>query len=341
MGTQLGDMIESEEISLLGLTDKKLVIDAYNILYQFLTTIRQRDGTPLMDSEGNITSHLSGLFFRTIKLMNNNLKLAFVFDGKPPELKQEERDRRRELKQDAQRKYELAVEKGDLELMRKYASRTSVLTKEMVEESKQLLSVLGIPVIQAPSEGEAQAAHMVKKGEFYALVSQDTDGLLFGSPRIIKNLSITGRRKKTGTSVYESINPEIVYLEKNLDKLNIDRDQLIVIAMLCGTDFNVGGIKGIGPKTSLKLIEKHGQNFDALFKEAEWDKHFDYSWEEIFEIIKDMPHTNKYDLIWGKIEKDKIRELLVEKHDFSEKRINNALEELEKQKKQKGLSDFF
>src|SRR3989338_7634216 len=155
MGTNLSTIIVSKEITLSDLSGKPLAVDAYNLLYQFITTIRQPDGTPLMDSKGNITSHLSGLFFRVTKLMNSNIKLAFVFDVKPPELKKEEIERRKEVKQDAQRKYEKAVEEEDIELMRKYSARTARLTQEMIDESKELVAALGLPVIQAPSEGEA------------------------------------------------------------------------------------------------------------------------------------------------------------------------------------------
>jgi len=341
MGTQLGAIIVSKEISLEKLSNKKLVVDTYNILYQFLTTIRQQDGGLLTDSKGRVTSHLSGLFFRITNLMKNNIKLTFVFDGKPPELKKEERERRAEIKQDAMRKYELAVDEGDVDLMKKYASRTAILTKEMIEESKELITAFGHPIVHAPSEGEAQAAYMVKKGEFYALVSQDTDGLLFGSPKLIKNLSISRKRKKTGTTAYETINPEIIDLAENLNTLGIDNDQLIVVGMLCGTDFNIGGIKGIGPKKALDLVKKHKKNFDTLFKEAKWDTFFSYDWKKVYDTIKKMPTTEDYVLKWNNIDEKKIHEILVEKCEFSSDRIEKTLEGLSKKQAQRGLNDFF
>ena len=306
-----------------------------------MSTIRQQDGSLLKDSKGQITSHLSGLFFRTTKLMKEKIKLAFVFDGVAPKLKKEERERRYNLKKEAQRKYEDAVKKKDLELMKKYASRTSVLTKEMVNESKELIEALGLPTIMAPSEGEAQASFMVEKGEFFGLVSQDTDGLLFGSPRIIRNLSVSRRRKKTGTQTYETINPVIIDLEENLQSLGINRDQLIVIAMLCGTDFNVGGIKGIGPKKALLLVKKHKTDFDKLFREAKWKDFFNFRWKEVYNLIKEMPTTTEYNLEWKLINEDKVKEILVERHEFSEERIDKILQEILKTHQQKGLSDFF
>jgi len=172
MGTQIKCILKSNVISLNDLTNKTLVIDSYNFLYQFLTTIRSRDGSLLMDSKGNITSHLVGLFSRTTRLMQNNIKLIFVFDGKPPELKEKERERRKNIKINAEKEYKKAVEEENIEEMKKYASRTSRLTEEMIDDSKKLISALGLPIIQAPSEGEAQAACIAKNKDADYCVSQ-------------------------------------------------------------------------------------------------------------------------------------------------------------------------
>ncbi len=339
MGTQLGAIIIAKETSIEELSNKKYAVDSFNMLYQFLTTIRQQDGSLLTDSRGRITSHLSGLFFRATSLMKSDLKLAFVFDGVAPELKKEERERRQELKQEAQRKYEDALSSGDIELMKKYASRTAILTRDMVEEAKELISAMGMPVVQAPSEGEAQAAHMVKNKDFYAIISQDTDGLLFGSPKVIKNLSISRKKKKQGTSAYETQNPEILDLAENLNHLGIDIDQLIVVGMLCGTDFNIGGVKGIGPKKAISLVKKHSKNFDSLFAETGWG--FSYPWQKVFDTIKNIPVTDDYELKWTSINEKKIYELLVDKYEFSKDRIEKTLSGLTKKQAQKGLGDFF
>jgi len=341
MGTNLSSILTTKEVSFDLFTNKKLVVDAYNVLYQFLSTIRQQDGQLLKDSKGQVTSHLSGLFFRTTKLMKEKIKLAFVFDGIAPDLKKQERERRSELKKQAQRKYEEALKKEDLELMRKYASRTSSLTKEMVDEAIELIEALGLPVIKAPAEGEAQASYMVAKGEFYALVSQDTDGLLFGSSKLIRNLSVSKRKKKPGTQTYETVNPTSIDLQENLHNLNINRDQLIVVAMLCGTDFNVGGVKGIGPKKALLLIKKHKEDFETLFREAKWNDFFNFGWKKVFDLIKNMPTTTDYNLEWKNIDEDKIKEILVNRHEFSEERVDKTLQDLLKTQQQKGLSDFF
>lgn len=343
MGVKIFELVPAKEIELDSLAGKTLAVDSSLFLYQFLSTIRQRDGTLLMDSKGRVTSHLTGLFNRTVKLMEKQINLIFVFDGRPPELKKKEKERRRELKQEAELKYKIAVEKKDIEEMRKYAARTAKLTPEMVEESKELISALGLPVVQAISEGEAQAAYLVKKGEAYAVASQDADSLMFGAARLVKNLAITGRRKKAGKLGFETVKPELIELQDVLNSLGIDSDQLIALAMIIGTDYNIGGVKGIGPKNGLKLVKKHKKDFDALFKEAQWSKHFDFPWTDVFYAIKKMPLTDKYSLAIKKPDRDKVINLLVDKHDFSIERVNSALDRLLKakqKKQQKGLAEW-
>jgi flap endonuclease-1 len=333
MGVKISELLVKHEISIEELGGKKLAVDAFNTLYQFLTTIRQRDGTPLMDSKGNITSHLAGLFSRTTKLMEYGLKLAFVFDGEPPELKAEESQRRRGLKEEAKLKHKEAVEKENIEEMKKYASRISYLNDEMIEESKELISSLGLPIVQAPSEGEAQASYMVKKGEVWGIVSQDADSLLFGAENIVRNLSIEGRRKKAGAQAYTTVQPELVVLSENLKHLGISQDQLIVLALLIGTDYNIGGVKGLGPKKGLKLVKKYGDDFEKLFKNVEWE--FPFSWKEPFNLIKKMPVTHDYKLKWQDIDEEKVIEILCKQHDFSKERVLKKIENLVKQKQEK------
>ena len=340
MGVNLKELVVKKEIELGSLSGKILVIDAYNNLYQYLTTIRARDGALLMDSGGQVTSHLVGLFSRTANLMQRGMKLAFVFDGKPPELKREERARRRSLKEEAKEKYEEAKKKGDTEEMRKYAARFSRLTPQMVEEAKKLVEGMGLPLVQAPSEGDAQTAHMVKKNDAYACVSQDFDSLIHGAPRVVRNLSITGKRKKHGTITSETVKPELIILEENLKHMRITQDQLIGLAMLVGTDYNPGGIKGIGPKTALKLVRKH-RSLEKVFEEAGWEG--EHSWKEIFDVIKNMPVTDKYELKWNRPDKKKVSELLCGKHDFSRERVEKTMDALlknESQRKQQSLGSF-
>ena len=344
MGIAFKDIIVAKEIAIEDLKGKVLAVDSYNVLYQFLTTIRARDGTVLMDSKGDVTSHLVGLFNRTTKLMSEGLKLAFVFDGKPPKLKEKERERRKELKIEAGKLYEEAKKKEDIEGMKKYAARTSRLDKDMVEEAKKVIEALGLPVVQAPSEGEAQAAHIVREGKAFAAVSQDFDSLIHGAPKLVRNLSIAGKRKKANQLAYETVKPEIIDLSENLNNLSIDQEQLIAVALLVGTDYNPGGVKGIGPKNALKLVRNYGKDFDKMFLEAKWKEHFDFPWTEAYYLINNMPVSNDFKLEWKGIDKERLMKILIDKHDFSEERVNSALEKLEKEKeekKQKGLTDFF
>jgi flap endonuclease-1 len=344
MGVQITDLLPRKEIDIEFLKGKKIAVDSYNMLYQFLSTIRQRDGSLLVDSKGRVTSHLSGLFARTTNLMQRDIKLAFVFDGKAPELKKKERQRRAELKKEAEIKHQIAIQEEDIEAMKKYASRTSRLTWEMAEEAKQLVEALGIPVIQAVSEGEAQAAYMVKKKELYAIASQDTDSLIFGAPTLIRNLSITGRRKKAGKLGYDIIKPEIIELHEVLNNLGIDQKQLIALAMLVGTDYNIGGIKGIGPKNALKQVKQYKHDFDTMFKQVKWSEYFEFGWEEVYNLIENMPTTDKYKLEWNYPDLERVKKILCDEHDFSVERVESTLSKLtqaNEQKQQKGLGDFF
>lgn len=343
MGVQITNLLTSKEIKISELSGKVIAVDSYNMLYQFLSTIRQRDGSLLKDSKGNITSHLSGLFNRTVNLMKSNLKLIYVFDGEAPELKKIERARRENIKAEAEKQFREAIEKEDIDEMRKYAARTSKLTKEMIEESKKLINAFGIPVLQAPSEGEAQAAELTKSIAF-AVASQDTDSLLFGGRRVVKNLTMSIKRKKPGKLAYGDINPELIELEENLKNLNITREQLICLAMLVGTDYNVGGIRNIGPKNSLKIVQQY-KTPEKIFEHVGWEKHFDYGWKDVYNLFINpkVIKCEELNLKWENLDKEKIIEIMVEKHEFSRERIINSINDLEKTTKnnQKGLSEFF
>lgn len=344
MGTQLSSLLKTKEITYDELKDKVLAIDAYNILYQFLSSLRMRDGTPLKDSKGNITSHLNGLFLRSTNLMKKGLKLIFIFDGVHPELKKKEIDRRREIKEKTKVKYEEALKKKDIDSMKKYSTYSMSLNKELIEESIELLEALGIPYLIAPSEGEAQAAYLVKKGDADYVVSQDTDALLFGATDVIRNLTISQKKKKINTLTYETIKPTLINLSENLNYLGVDQDQLIALSMIVGTDFNIGGIKGLGPKKGLKLIKENGNDLEKLFQIVDWDSYFDYSWKDVFYLFKNIPVTDDYEIKHKEINETKVIEILCDRHDFNKERINNELKKLIKdkeQKDQKGLGDFF
>lgn len=345
MGTAIRPILEVKEIDLDALKGKKIAVDAFNWLYQFIASVRQYDGTPLKDSKGNITSHLSGLFNRCIFLLKNDIQPIFIFDGKAPLLKKEEQNRRAERKLKAALKLKEAIEQHDIEAMRKYSAQTGKLTDEMIQDAKMLLDGLGINWIQAPSEGEAQAAHIVKKGDAWCVASQDFDCLLFEAPRIVRNLNISRRRKKSNSFAFEGISYELINLSDNLNRLGIDLDGLIVIAMLVGTDFLPSGIKGIGPKKALEIVKKYKkEEYDKLFKEVNWLEETSIEWRIVFNTIKEMPVTDDYIIEEKPIKTELIRKILIEEHDFSEERVESSIEKLKSKienQKQRSLSQWF
>ncbi len=345
MGLKFKDIVVSKEIAISDFNGKVMAIDAYNMFYQFLTTIRSADGSALTDSQGHVTSHLIGLFNRSTALMEQGLKLVFVFDGQPPLIKKKTWELRAEIKQQASLKLQRAQKEGNLQEMKTLASRTAVLTKEMVTEAKKLISLLGLPIVLAPAEGEAQTAYMVKTGQAYASVSQDYDNLIFGCSRLVRNLSIAGKRKKTGTLGFVTVKPELILLSEVLKELCLDLDQLIVLAVLSGTDYNPGGIKGIGPKKALKLLHQYNHDYETIFQEVKWKEQFpELSWKEVFDTIKNMPVTEDYVLQWKPVDAVKLTSWLVKEHDFSEERVQSKLNSLQKKASkfnQKGLQNFF
>ncbi len=324
MGVKLWELVKGEEISFDDLKNKKIAVDSSGMIYQFLASIRQRDGTPLMDSNGNVTSHLQGIFSRITNLSSKGLKLAFIFDGKPPLLKLKEQEARSLRKQLASEKLEEAKQEEDIDSMLKYSKQTIRINKQIVEESKELLTLMGLPVIQAPSEAEAQCAFMAEKKDVDLVASQDADALLYGTPKLIRNLTLSQRRRLPSGSYIQTF-PEIVTLSKVLNDLGIDQDQLLALAILVGTDYNIGGVRRIGPKTALKLVKQH-HSFDKIFKEVEAD----FNWKEIYAVFKSMPVMKNYQLKWSKPDVEKIKKLLVDKHEFSEERVDSTLEKLTK-----------
>lgn len=332
MGIQLTQLVQGESIGLEDLFDKVVSIDAYNWLYQFLSIIRQPDGTPLKDSKDRITSHLSGLYYRTIKLLEAGIKPVYVFDGKPPEFKAV-LSHRRDVRAEALREWKEALEKKDYEAASKYAKRSTTITEEFIDDSKHLLESMGLPFVQAPSEGEAMCAELVKRKDAYCAASQDYDTLLFGATKLVRNLSITGKKKRG--SEYIMVNPEMLLLDSVLDKLGITHDQLIIVSILIGTDFNPGGVPGYGPKKALELV-KEKKTMKKTFETVVWD--FPVTPEQIFEFFKHPPTTD-YKVEFSEPNEEKIKKLMCDEHDFSEERIENALKKLtEKKNEQRSLS---
>ncbi len=340
MGVDLKDIVPRKTISLESLSGKSIAVDAYNALYQFLAIIRQRDGTPLMDRTGRITSHLSGLLYRTANMLKLGIRLVYVFDGQPPALKEAEVKRRAQIKEEALQRYEEALKAGDLEAARTYAQMTAQLKDYMVEDAKRLLTLMGVPWVQAPSEGEAQAAYMAMKGDVWAVGSQDYDSLLFGTPRLVRNLAITGRRKLPRKDVYIEVEPELIELNEVLRQLRITREQLVDVGILVGTDYNPQGVKGVGSKTALKLIRDYGSLEKVLptLKGAS----FPVDPLEIREMFLKPEVTDDYKIEWKPPDIEGVVKFLCGERDFSEDRVRKALtevlEEEEKRKEEKKIS---
>ncbi len=323
MGVDLADIIPEQSTSLDNLSNKTLAVDAYNALYQFLAIIRQPDGTPLKDRRGRITSHLSGLLYRTTNLAEKGIKLAFVFDGKPPELKEFEVRRRRQVKEEAVVRYERALKEGKIEEARTYAQATSQLKDIMVEDAKTLLDALGVAWIQAPSEGEAQASFIASRGDVWAVASQDHDSLLFGAPRMVKNLAITGRRKLPRRDAYVEVEPKIIELSKLLEELSLTREQLVDVGILIGTDFNPDGVKGIGAKTAVKLVREHGTLEKVMASNPDITIH--PSPESVRKVFLQPDVRADYSLKWSKPDEEKLVSFLCGERDFSEERVRKAV----------------
>jgi len=332
LGVDLRELVPKTIIKLEDLSSKAIAIDAYNALYQFLAIIRQPDGTPLKDSSGRVTSHLSGLLYRTSNLVELGTRPIYVFDGAPPALKEVEIKRRRRVKEQAMVQYERALREGKTEEARMYAQVTSQLKDYMAEDSKKLLDLMGIPWIQAPSEGEAQAAYLTKKGAADYCASQDYDSLLFGAPRFVRNVTISGRRKLPSKNIYVEVVPEVVELEQVLKECGITYEQLVDVGILIGTDFNPDGIKGLGPKTALKLIKEHGTLENAIphTKNAE----FPVEPQRIREIFLHPTVTDDYMIEWKEPDVEAVVDFICRARDFSEDRVRKAL-----QKMQRGITE--
>ena len=328
MGVKFKDIVSPEEISLKDLEGRTVAIDAYNTIYQFLSGIRQRDGSPLMDQNGNVTSHLSGILYRTASIVDKGIKPIYVFDGDSSEHKAKTLEQRRAIKEEAMEKWEEAKAAGNIEEARKFAIRTSRMSPYILESSKKLLEYMGIPYVQAEGEGEAQGAYMVEQGDAWAVASQDYDCLLFGAPRIVRNLTLSG-----GLS-----NLEYLELEKVLNEIDLTREQLIDVALMVGTDFNEG-IHGIGAKTGLKLIRNNSLE-DILVQKGITEVEVEP--DELRDIFLKHDVNTDYEIKFKSAKKDKLVEFMCEEHGFSESRVLNVTEKLKKlSSTQKSLEDWF
>ncbi|MBN1678353.1 MAG: flap endonuclease-1 [Candidatus Thermoplasmatota archaeon] len=320
MGVDISVLVKGRPIKIEDLSGRSVAVDAFNTLYQFLSMIRQPDGTPLMDRDGHVTSHLSGLFHRTAALLEFGIRPVYVFDGKPPELKRKTIEDRRAAKEEAEREWKRALEEGDLKRALSKATRTSRLDSDMIEESLALLDALGVPWIKAPSEGEAQMGFMVRRGDVWAGASQDFDALLFGTPNLVRNLTLASRRRLPSGKTVDVL-PEMVTLAEVLSTLGLTHRQLVDMAVLIGTDFNEG-VRGIGPKKALALMKRLGdiEGVQREGKVAVPDEAY-----EVRRIFLEPEVSEDYSLEWGRVDPEQVRRIMCDRHSFSVDRVDSVL----------------
>ncbi len=326
MGVQLGGMIQKKEVSLGDLRGRTLAVDASSVIHQFLALVRYPTGVPLMDQEGHITSSLAGLFYRSAKLScRHGIDLLFVFDGRPPPIKHswltpEEREKRRERFEKTLREWRQSLRRGDLRKAFSKAVTTGMIDSDIIADAKRLLQLLGIPMVQAPGEAEAQATYIVKNGEAWAVNSRDFDCLLFGAPRMARYISIAGIYRGTGMPS----RPEVIELAATLRRLGIKRSQLIDMAILMGTDYN-RGLKGVGPRSALKLI----RTYERLEKmPPEVALRLPDNVDEIRANFRDPLVDKDYRPVVGELDPEGVTRFLCGERGFRENSVRSTLEKI-------------
>ena len=336
MGVNLTPIILKQTTSLEALRGRSFTVDAFNVLHQFLALIRTRDGRPLTDQEGRVTSHLVGLAFRTTKLIADyQMRLVFVFDGRPPLLKQGEVEKRRALKRKAEAEYAEAMEAGDTATAFSKAVQTGRLDSEMIGDTKRLLDLLGVPWVQAPGEGEAQAAYMAMRGNVWAASSRDYDSLLFGAPRLVRYLTIQGQEWLPSRGRARRLEPEIIELDAFLFHLGITREQLVDLAILIGTDFN-RGVKGIGPKTALRLLREHGRLERMPEEVKSW---LQPSLDDVRRIYLKPDVTDDF-VEAGPLREGELVSFLCDEKGFSRDRVEAVVDRMRQAQRQRSLRDW-
>eukprot|EP01099_Mayorella_cantabrigiensis_P003051 TRINITY_DN2385_c0_g1_i1.p1 TRINITY_DN2385_c0_g1~~TRINITY_DN2385_c0_g1_i1.p1 ORF type:complete len:408 (+),score=100.94 TRINITY_DN2385_c0_g1_i1:184-1224(+) len=287
---------------------------------------------------GEATSHLQGMFSRTIKLIEYGLKPIYVFDGKPPTLKTGELAKRSKKKTEAAEELSTAREEADQEAVEKFSKRTVKVTKEQNEEAKRLLRLMGVPVITAPCEAEAQCAHMAKSGLVYATASEDMDSLTLGTPILLRHLTFSEARK---LPVME------IHLDRLLEGLGLTMAQFVDLCILCGCDY-CDTIRGIGPKRALELIKKYGK-IEEILKNIDSKKYIvpeNFPFESVRELFHspEVQHLENSELKWVDPDEEGLVEFLVKEKGFNEERVKKGIEKLKKNKStsvQGRLDTFF
>jgi len=329
MGVLLTPITVRHPTSLDALRGRTIAVDGNLELYQFLSIMRTRDGQPLQDSKGRITSHLNGLAFRTTRLLADyDIRPVFVFDGRPPDLKRKEIQKRIEAREKSQREYRAALATGDTATAWSKAVMTSRLTRAMVEEAKTLLTLLGIPWIQAPSEGEAEAAFLARQGRVWAAGSKDYDSLLFGAPRLVRFLAVASTEFLPSRGRSRPVPPELLDLDENLRALGLTREELIDAAILIGTDFNPG-VRGVGPKTAVRLLREH-HSLSSL--PADVRQSLPDNVDAIREFFLHPPVASIDQIVPGAFDPEGLRKFLCDERDFNAARVEPLVQRLSKRR---------
>lgn len=316
---------------------RKVAIDASMSIYQFLIAVRQ-DGSTLMNADGETTSHLMGMFYRTIRMIENGIKPVYVFDGKPPEMKSGELAKRAEKREESEASLKIAEEKGDMEGVEKFQKRLVKVTRQHNDECKQLLKLMGIPYIEAPGEAEAQCAVLVKAGKVFAVGTEDMDALTFGSSVVLRHLTFSEARKMPIKEFY---------LDRVLKELELNQDEFIDLCILLGCDY-CDSIRGIGPKRAMELIRQH-KNIEAVIRNLDQKKYplpEDWPYEEARMLFKkpEVIDPEMTDIKWTEPDEDELVKFMVTDKGFNEERIRNGIKKLEKAKTgttQGRLDSFF
>ncbi|XP_030745101.1 flap endonuclease 1 [Sitophilus oryzae] len=302
---------------------RKIAIDASMSLYQFLIAVRS-EGAQLTTADGETTSHLVGIFYRTIRLLEHGIKPVYVFDGKPPELKSGELNKRMEKRAEAQKMLDKATEAGDTAEMDKFNRRLVKVTRKHNDEAKQLLSLMGVPYIEAPCEAEAQCAALVKAGKVFATATEDMDALTFGSTVLLRHMTYSEARKMP---IQE------IHLDKVLEGLELSHNEFIDLCILMGCDY-ADSIRGIGPKKSIDLIKQH-KNIETILKNIDVEKYRppeNWNYQSARELFynPEVTDPNKFELKWSEPDQEGMIKFLCGDRQFSEDRIKNGFSKLVK-----------
>ena len=221
-------------------------------IYQFLIAVRSggpnQHAVMLTNEQGETTSHIQGMFNRTIRFMTEGIKPVFVFDGKPPNIKSGELQKRREKREKAEKALQEAQEEGNIDEQDKHSKRLVRAGQKENDDCKKLLTLMGVPVVLAPCEAEAQAAALAKAGKVYATGTEDMDAVTFATPVLVRKMAFANSKK----SMVQTVN-----YAKAIEGLGLTHDAFVDLCILLGCDY-CDTIRGVGPKTALKLIREHG-----------------------------------------------------------------------------------